>query len=58
MKGPVSVPLEEAQSIFRAYAAVGVYGELVTHSGWSPARFEEWLAETLTFQLTGRSRGA
>ena len=58
LESHLSVPLEEAQSIFRAYAAAGVYGELVAHSGWSPARFEEWLAETLTFQLTGRSRGA
>jgi hypothetical protein len=29
----------------------GVYGALVTDAGWSPARFEGWLADTLVFQL-------
>ncbi|WP_019180431.1 TetR/AcrR family transcriptional regulator [Microbacterium yannicii] len=53
VESQLSVPVDEAQSIFRAYAAAGVYGELVVHTGWSPARFKEWLADTLIFQLTG-----
>lgn len=45
------LPLAEAQSIYRAYAAAGVYRELVVDSGWPVARFEDWLARTLTEQL-------
>jgi AcrR family transcriptional regulator len=45
------VPLADAQSIFRAYAATGVYGALVIDAGWSPSRFESWLADTLVAQL-------
>lgn len=45
------VPLADAQSIFRAYAATGVYGALVIDAGWSPSRFETWLADTLVAQL-------
>ncbi|MFT3797881.1 hypothetical protein [Microbacterium sp.] len=42
------------RAIFRACAAGGVYGELVGDSGWSPARFERWLADTLVAQLPSR----
>lgn len=45
------VPLADAQSIFRAYAATGVYGALVIDAGWSPSRFGSWLADTLVAQL-------
>lgn len=48
------VPAADAQAVFRAYAAAGVYGELVAASGWSPARFEAWLAGTLEGHLLGR----
>ena len=47
----LSIPLADATAIFRAYAAAGVYGELVVDSGWPPERFQEWLARTLVGQL-------
>lgn len=45
------VPVTDAQATFRAFAASGVYRELVADHGWSPDRFEEWLADTLQAQL-------
>lgn len=50
----LTVPLRDAQSIFRAYAAGGVFGALVKDAGWSRERFEEWLADTLVAQLLAR----
>lgn len=47
----LTVPLAEAQSLYRAFGAAGVYGELVVDSGWSPQRFQQWLAGTLEAQL-------
>jgi AcrR family transcriptional regulator len=47
----LGLSLRDAQSIFRAYAATGVYGALVIDAGWSPERFERWLADTLVAQL-------
>ncbi|MCR2783919.1 MULTISPECIES: TetR/AcrR family transcriptional regulator [unclassified Microbacterium] len=44
-------PLADAQAIYRAFAAPGVFGELVVDSGWEPERFEEWLAGMLVAQL-------
>jgi AcrR family transcriptional regulator len=52
----LSCPLEDAKAVFRAFAATGVYGALVEDSGWSPERFEEWLADTLVTQLLGPTR--
>lgn len=49
----LSMPLADAQSIFRAFAAAGVYGALVVDAGWPPDRFESWLADTLVAQLLG-----
>jgi AcrR family transcriptional regulator len=51
VEGDLAVPLERARSVFRAYAAPGVYGELVVASGWSPSAFEAWLADALVAQL-------
>jgi AcrR family transcriptional regulator len=48
----LTIPVADAQAIYRAYAAAGVYGELVEEAGWSPARFEQWLGGTLLAQLT------
>lgn len=45
------VPLPEAQAVFRALAAPGVYRELVDESGWTPARFEQWIADALARHL-------
>ena len=47
----LSLSLHDAQSIFRAFAAPGVYGALVIDAGWSPERFESWLADTMVAQL-------
>lgn len=47
----LAVPLADAQALFRAYAATGVYAALVVDAGWTPARFEGWLADTLVAQL-------
>ena len=48
----LTVPLSDAQAVFRAYAAAGVYGALVIDAGWPPERFESWLADALVSQLT------
>ncbi len=47
----LSVPVVEAQSVYRAMAASGVYQELVVDSGWTPERFERWLRGVLSSQL-------
>jgi AcrR family transcriptional regulator len=47
----LTVPLADAKAVYRAYAATGVYGELVVNSEWSPKRFEHWLADTMMAQL-------
>lgn len=49
------MPIADAQAMFRALGASGVYGELVIESGWPPDRFERWLASTLLSQLTDGS---
>ena len=51
LTGSLRVPIADAQATFRALAASGVYRELVTDHGWSPERFEGWLADTLVAQL-------
>lgn len=51
----LTIPLRDAQSIFRAFAAAGVFGALVRDAGWSPERFESWLADALVSQLMGRN---
>lgn len=51
------VPLGEAKAIYRAFAATGVYLELVIDSGWTPDRFQEWLDGTLAAQLLGAGSG-
>jgi AcrR family transcriptional regulator len=53
VKSDLAIPVKDAQSIFRALAATGVYGELVLASGWSVDRFEFWVASTLSTQLFG-----
>jgi AcrR family transcriptional regulator len=47
----LSVPVADAQAVFRALAAPGVYLELVVESGWPPERFERWVAEVLHSHL-------
>src|SRR4051794_24131071 len=50
-KDRLAIPLSEAQAIFRAFAATGVYAELVVSAGWPVERFQDWLAEILVAQL-------
>jgi AcrR family transcriptional regulator len=47
------VPLPEAQAMYRALAAPGVYRELVQIAGWDPARFADWVGATLARHLLG-----
>lgn len=49
----VAVPLEKAQAVYRALAAVGVYQELVIESGWSIDQYEQWLVDELSRQWLG-----
>ena len=45
------VPLKQAQAVYRALAAPGVYQELVDESGWSPEEFQSFVADSLRRQL-------
>lgn len=47
LQGHLAIPVAQAQAMYRALAAPGVYQELVEESGWSPEDFERWVAETL-----------
>jgi len=47
----LAVPLPEAQAIFRALAAPGLYRELVEQLGWTPDRLADWMSETLRQHL-------
>jgi AcrR family transcriptional regulator len=52
------VPLAEAQAVYRALAAAGVYRELVVECGWPTEHFERWLGEVLERHLLGRREQA
>ncbi len=47
----LAVPLADAQAVYRALSATGVYGELVVESEWPAERFQAWLADSLIAQL-------
>lgn len=51
----LSVPVTEAQAVYRALATPGVYRELVDGSGWSPEKFAEWVAAALERHLFHRN---
>ncbi len=51
LDGQLTVSVPEAQAIYRALAAPGVYRELVDESLWTPEQFEHWLGDTLERQL-------
>lgn len=55
LKGHLTVPVPEAQAVYRALAASGVYRELVYDSGWKPQQFQHWLADALQRHLFGTS---
>jgi AcrR family transcriptional regulator len=47
LRAELSVPVPEAQAIYRALAAPGIYRELVLRAKWDRDRFCDWLEETL-----------
>lgn len=51
VESDLTVPLADAQAIFRALAAPGIYGELVVDAGWSVSRFERWVESTLSHHI-------
>ncbi len=51
LHGQLAVPLAQAQAMYRALAAPGVYRELVQESGWPPEDFERWVGDTLQRNL-------
>lgn len=50
----LTVPLAEAQAMFRGLAAPPLYRELVVVGGWSPDRLANWMADVLHVHLLGR----
>ena len=46
-------PVPEAQAVYRALTASGVYRELVEESGWTPRQFQAWLNDGLQRHLFG-----
>lgn len=50
----LQVPLREAQAVYRALAAPGVYRELVDESGWTPDEFSRWVSDALHRHLLGQ----
>jgi len=56
LDGHLRVSVAEAQAVYRALAAPGVYQELVAESGWEPAEFEVWVGDALERHLLGESR--
>ncbi len=53
LEGHLRVPVVEAQAVYRALAAPGVYRELVTESGWGTEEFERWVGDALERHLLG-----
>ena len=51
LEGHLAIPVPQAQAMYRALAAPGVYRELVEESGWSPEEFERWVGDTLQRSL-------
>lgn len=51
LEGHLTIPVPQAQAMYRALAAPGVYRELVDESGWPPDDFERWVADTLQRNL-------
>ncbi|TCO52148.1 TetR family transcriptional regulator [Kribbella antiqua] len=51
LEAELKIPLKQAQAVYRALAAPGVYQELVDESGWTPEEFERFVADSLQRQL-------
>jgi len=54
----LAVPVAEAQAVYRALAASGVYRELVYDSGWTQQQFQRWLTDALQRHLFGTTPAA
>lgn len=48
------LPVEEARDIIWTLCSLGVYDLLVIDRGWTPERYEDWLASTLAASLLPR----
>lgn len=55
VRSELILPLADAQAIYRAFAASGVYREMVVETGWTTTSFEKWIGDILVGQLLGRS---
>ncbi len=55
LEGQLAIPVGQAQAVFRALAASGVYQELVAEAHWTPEQFEQWVGDTLEHHLFGGS---
>jgi len=51
LESHLDVPVREAQAVYRALAAPGVYRELVEESDWTPEEFERWVGDSLERHL-------
>jgi hypothetical protein len=58
LAGHLTIPVPQAQAIYQALAAPGVYRELAGDSGWSPDDFERWVADRLQRNLRGAAAPA
>lgn len=56
LEAHLAVPVADAQAVFRALAAPGMYLELVVESGWPPEEFERFVAGVLEDRLLPRRR--
>ncbi len=54
----LTIPVQQAQAMYRALAAPGVYQELVDESGWTPDDFERWVGDTLERNLMASPRSS
>jgi AcrR family transcriptional regulator len=51
LESELRVPVAEAQAVYRALAAPGVYRELVEQFGWRPQEFAHWIGNALQRHL-------
>jgi AcrR family transcriptional regulator len=56
-KARAGLSLEDARRILWMYTSRDVYRMLVSDGGWSPDRYQDWLAGTLLDALVDRKRG-
>lgn len=54
IKGSLRTGVGEAVAVYQALVLPEVYRTLVVEAGWTPARYERWLADALARELLGR----